>query len=109
MARFMLLYNGPATPMEEFTAEQSEEQMQAWGAWMAKVGDALVDMGTPYGARAAVRADGTKAEPTRLNGYSIVEAADVDAATALCEGHPFLADGRDVFSVEVFELVPVEM
>ena len=109
MARFMMLYNGPATPMEEFTPEQSQEQMQAWGAWMGKVGDALVDMGTPYGARSAVRADGTKTDPTQLNGYSIVEADDIEAATALCEGHPFLADGRDVFSVEVFELVPVEM
>lgn len=109
MARFMMLYNGPATPMEEFTPEQSDQQMQAWGAWMGKVGDALVDMGTPYGARAAVRADGTTGEPSRLNGYSIVEATDIETATSLCEGHPFLSDGRDVFSVEVFELVPVEM
>jgi hypothetical protein len=109
MAKYMMLYTGPATPMEEFTPEQSEQQMQAWGAWMGKVGDALLDMGSPFGERGAVRADGGAGTPGELNGYSIVEAADLDAAKALCEGHPFLSDGRDVFSVEIFELVPVEM
>ena len=108
MARYIMIYNGPATPMDEFTAEQSEQQMQAWGAWMGKVGDAMVDMGSPFGERAAVRADGSAGTPSALNGYSIVEAADLEAAKALCEGHPFLSDGRDVFSVELFELVPVE-
>ena len=34
---------------------------------------------------------------------------DLDAAKAFCDGHPFLSDGRDVFSVEIYELVPVEM
>ena len=109
MARFMMLYKGPATPMEEFTPEQSEQQMQAWGAWMGRIGGALVDGGAPFATRAAVRADGTDGAPSDLNGYTIVEAADLDAAKAFCDGHPFLSDGRDVFSVEIYELVPVEM
>ena len=109
MARFMLLYKGPATPMEDFTPEQSEQQMQAWGAWMGRIGEALADAGAPFATRAAVRADGTDGSPADLNGYTIVEAADLDAVKALCDGHPFLSDGRDVFSVEIYELVPVEM
>jgi len=107
MTKFMLLYKGPATPMAEFTPEQTEEQMQAWGAWIGKVGNALVDVGTPFGARASAKADGGSRTPLDLNGYSIVEAADTKAAEALCDGHPFLADGRDVFSIEVYELVPM--
>ena len=34
MSKFLFLYRGPATPMEDYTPEQSAEQMQAWGAWM---------------------------------------------------------------------------
>lgn len=108
MARYIMLYKGPATP-EQFTPEQSEQQTRAWGAWMEEVGDVLRDVGAPFGDRAAVRGDGSAGTPTDLNGYSIVEAPDMDAARALCEGHPFLSDGRDVFSVEIYELVPIEM
>ena len=109
MTRFMMLYRGPATPMEEMTPEQGEQQMQAWGAWMGKVGSALVDGGSPFTARAAVAGDGTETTPGDLNGYSIVEAEDLSAARALCEGHPFLSDGTARFSVEIFELAPIEM
>jgi len=109
MSKFLYLYRGPATPMEEFTTEQSAEQMQAWGAWMGRVGAALVDGGAPFGARAAVADDGSSAEPTEQNGYTIVEAEDLEAARALLEGHPFLSEGKGRFAVEIFELVPLAM
>jgi hypothetical protein len=96
MAKFMMLYRGPATPMEDFTPEQSEQSAQLWTAWMGKVGDALVDFGTPFGARSAVRADGAGTAAGDLNGYSIVEAPDLESAQALCVGHPFLSDRGDV-------------
>ena len=60
MSKFLYLYRGPATPMEDFTPEQGAEQARAWGEWMAKVGPSLADGGAPFGARAAV-SDG----PTR--------------------------------------------
>lgn len=109
MAKFILLYKGPATPMENITPEQSDQIMQAWGAWMGKVGSAMVDMGAPFAARAGVAGDGSTTGASDLNGYSIVEAADLDAAKALCDGHPFLSDGTARFTVEVYELAPIEM
>src|SRR5947208_15082893 len=45
VSKFLFLYKGPATPMEDYTPEQSAEQMQAWGAWMGKVGPAMADPG----------------------------------------------------------------
>jgi hypothetical protein len=108
MSKYLYLYRGPATPMDQFTEEQSAEQMQAWGAWMGRVGGALSDGGAPFGERAAVADDGTSPAPTDLNGYTIVEAASLDAARQLLDGHPFLAEGKGRFSVEVFELVPME-
>jgi hypothetical protein len=109
MAKFLYLYRGPATPMEDFTPEQGAEQMAAWGAWMVRVGSALVDAGSPFGARASVADDGTSPEPGDLTGYSIVEAADLAGARDLLSAHPFLSEGKGRFTIDVFELVPMQM
>jgi hypothetical protein len=107
MSKYLYLYRGPATAMQDFTAEQSAEQMKAWGEWMGRVGPALADGGSPFGARTAVSDDGTNPEPSDQNGYTIVEADSIDAARALVEGHPFLSEGKGRFSVEIFELIPM--
>lgn len=107
MSRFLYLYRGPATPPESFTAEQTAEQTRAWGDWMGRVGPALVDGGAPFGARVAVADDGSNPAPSDQNGYSIVEADSLDDACKLLDRHPFLAEGKGRFSIEVFELTPM--
>lgn len=107
MSKFLFLYAGPATPMDDFTPEQAAEQQQAWGQWMGRLGPALVDVGAPFGARSAVADDGGSPATSDLNGYSIVEADSIDAARALTQDHPFLTEGKGRFSVEVFELIPM--
>ena len=47
MAKFIYLYRGPATPMSDLTPAPGAERMAAFGAWMDKVGTALVDVGNP--------------------------------------------------------------
>ena len=83
------------------------EVMGAWKTWMEGIGDGLVDMGTPMANGRAVADDGSDATPTLLNGYTIVQAEDMDAAMTMTEGHPFLADNDGKFSIEVHELLPV--
>ena len=107
MSKYLYLYRGPATPMQDLTPEQQAEQMEAWGQWISKLGPSLSDVGTPFGARTALADDGSSPAPGDLNGYSIVEADGLDAAKALANMHPFLAEGKGRFSVEVFELVPM--
>ena len=109
MSKFLYLYRGPATPMDEFTPEQAAEQGRAWGEWMGRVGSALVDAGAPFGARSAVVDDGTDGTPTDQNGYTIVEADSIDAARELAHGHPFLGEGKGRFAIEVFQLEPMPM
>jgi len=109
MKKFILLYKGPATPMDQMTEEQTKQSMAGWQAWAQKVGSALVDMGAPMADGHAVAGDGSTASASDLNGYSVVQAEDMDAALALLDGHPFLSDKTATFSVEVFELVPIEM
>ena len=107
MSKYLYLYRGPATPMEDFTPEQGEEQMKAWTEWMGKAASAIVDQGTPLVPKASVRDDGSATKPSDQNGYTIVEAADLDAAQALLAGHPFLSEGKGRFAVEIFEIQPM--
>jgi hypothetical protein len=107
MSKYLYLYRGPATPMEDFTPEQGAEQMAAWNAWMERVGTAVVDAGSPFGARTSVTDDGTSGETADLNGYTIVEAADIAGARELLAEHPFLSEGKGRFAIDVFELVPM--
>lgn len=109
MKKFILLYKGPATPMDQMTPELGQKQKAAWQTWMDKVGDTLVDMGSPMANGQSVVDDGSVGTATDLNGYSIIQAEDMEAAVELVDGHPFLVDKTGQFSVEVFELLPVPM
>lgn len=102
MARFIYLYRGPAP---DLTPEQGAERMAAFAAWMEKVGPALVDGGSPFGASASVRDDGADATAGDLIGYSIVEADDLAAAKSFTDGLPFLSNRDGKSAVEIFELL----
>lgn len=107
MKKFIIIYNGPATPPEQMKPEDAKAVMQKWGEWMGKIGDAMLDMGQPMANGEAVVDDGSNGTALQLNGYSIIQADDMAAAKKIVEGHPFLSDKTGKFSVEVFELLPV--
>ena len=107
MAKFIYLYRGPATPISDRTPEEGAERQAAFGAWMEKAGTALLDVGSPFGASASVRDDGTEGTAGDLTGYTIVEADDLAAAKALTDGLPFLSGSDGKCAVEIFELLPM--
>ena len=107
MSKYIFLYRGPATPVEDIPPEQGAELLAAWNAWMGRIGSAVVDGGAPFGPRAAVSDDGTSTEASDQNGYTIVEAASLDAARELLVGHPFLAEGKGRFAIDIYELMPM--
>lgn len=99
MAKFMLLYLGgggaPSGPPDE-------KIMQAWMDWFGRLGDAIVDGGTPFGQRATIGGTGA----STAGGYSIISADSLDAARAHCDGHPHLMAGG---AIEILETVPIGM
>jgi hypothetical protein len=109
MTKFMLLYRGDATPPSDMTEEQGAEVMAQWTAWIDKHGSKLVDVGSPFGARAAVGGDGADQPAAALNGYTVVEAGSLDEAKGFADGHPFLNGVGADFAVDVFEITPMEM
>jgi hypothetical protein len=106
MSKFMLLYNGPATPPDMMDEAKRNKIMMDWKTWMESVGPAMLEMGSPMGNGRSVVDDGSAGQPLEISGYSIVEAANIDEAVKLVNGHPFLVDKTGKFSVEVFELFP---
>ena len=106
MAKFMYLYNGPATDMANMTEEQSRGFLKKWDLWMCKDGNALVDAGAPTAKGVAVVDDGSSKSALPVAGFSIVEAQDIEGAKRLAEGHPFLSDKTGKFSIEIFEILP---
>jgi hypothetical protein len=104
MAKFIYLYRGQAP---DLTAEQGAERMAAFAAWIDGLGAALVDAGSPFGSSASVRDDGAEGRAADLIGYSIVEAADLDAAKRLTDGLPVLAGSDGEYAVEIFELLTI--
>ena len=53
--------------------------------------------------------NGTEGIAALLNGYSIVEADNIDAAKKFADGHPFLSEGKGNFAIDIFELMSVPM
>ena len=63
----------------------------------------MVDLGAPLSKGVTVHDDGaTEASKTRYNGYSIIEAKDLDKALELIKDHPYLALGKE-YTIEVFK------
>jgi hypothetical protein len=109
MAKFIFVYKGPATDMNDMSEEQSKAVMDAWNEWIHKIGSALADVGQPMANGVSVVDDGSEGTPALLNGYSIVEAENMQGAKKLADGHPFLSEGKGNFAIDIYELLPVPM
>ena len=101
MPKYIYIYHGGGAPE---TPEEGEQVMAAWMSWYGNMGGAVGDGGNPVGASKTVThkevLDHGGANPT--SGYTVVEAADHDAACEMAKGCPILADGSG--TVEVAEL-----
>jgi len=92
MAEYLIAYLGgrkPATP------EEGAEGMKKWQAWLADLGDAVVNPGTPLSqSQFIAEGGGTMETPDLpLTGFSIVKADDMDGAMAIANECPFLLMG----------------
>ena len=102
MPQFIYAYHGGSTPESE---EAVAKEMALWEKWFAEMGDAVVIPGNPVGASKTVSAAGVEdhggANP--LSGFTVVQAADIDAAVEMARGCPLVADASG--SIEVAPIV----
>ena len=102
MAKFVLMFHGGEAP-----EEPSSEVMDRWMTWFGKLGDAVVDMGAPFGATATIASDGTPSEgsgPDPANGYTVIEAANLHDAVVMAKGCPGLSSGGSVKLYEAMQI-----
>jgi len=104
MTKYVFSYHGDS----EMPTEQAavDEIMAAWGAWFGSLGDAVVDGGNPFGASKTVASDGSvsNGNAASLSGYSVVNADDLDAATAMAKGCPILSAGGSITVSETIDM-----
>lgn len=103
MPKFVFAYHGGSTPQSE---EEGAKVMAAWGAWMEKHGKDFADPGNPVGMSKTVTAKGVENNggSNPLSGYSLVNAADMDAALKIAKGCPILESGGTIEVVEAINM-----
>ncbi|HUO48901.1 MAG TPA: hypothetical protein VMU09_08720 [Acidimicrobiales bacterium] len=103
MAKFVLAYTGGSTPE---SPEAQQQVMEAWMGWFGALGDAVVDMGNPFGGACSIGSDGAVSDGGRagLTGYSIIEATDLADAANKAKDCPVLGNGG---GIDVYEAAPV--
>lgn len=103
MSRYLVLYRSnvsAADQMQNADPEAGAEGMKAWMEWAQRAGGAIVDLGSP-----TQTVDGADPGATSfIGGYSIVQAESLEALTAIFDGHPHLAWGGTIETLELFEI-----
>ncbi len=69
------------------------DTMAAWAAWFDSMGESLSDRGNPVSESTDL---GRCGEGTRLGGYSLITADNLESAAALAKGSPALDVGGGV-------------
>ena len=102
MPTYLISYHGAGGPPS--SPEDRDQMMAAFQAWVASVGDHMIDPGAPLGPSKTVSPEGvSEAAPgSHIGGYSLIKADDLDTAVGLVKNHPFVGRGG---SLQVSEAI----
>ncbi|WPC03951.1 hypothetical protein ACSX1C_01475 [Pseudomonas sp. MBLB4123] len=104
MAKYLFVYHGGSSPQ---TPDEVSGVMRAWSDWFASMGAAVADPGNPVGLSTTVNSDGSITHNGGSNpasGYSLIEAASLDAVIEHARKCPILAAGGSIELAEVIEM-----
>ena len=103
MPKFVLAYHGGSAPS---SPEEGAKVMAAWQAWLAGMGDAVIDGGNPVGQSMTVTASGVEDNggSNPLSGYSLISAETMDEAIEHAKGCPILDDGGSVEVAQAMDM-----
>ncbi len=96
MPKFLLTFRSP----QEFT-EITGDGHAAWMQWFGENQDSVVEMGDGVGR--AVRVGDVDGDQ-RIGGYTVIQAADINAAAEIAKTSPPMAAG---YGVEIGQLLEV--
>ena len=95
MATYIFAFRTPtgSEALANLDEAARNERTQAWGAWSQSIESSILDHGNPV---AAAREVGECGDGTRIGGYTLVTAENLDAAVALAMGCPLVGHGGGV-------------
>ena len=96
MIKFVLAFHG--SPQFE-TKAAGIEHMVAWKAWMADLGDAVIDPGLPLGPSKTVTSDKSVIDnggPNPIVGITILQAKTMEKAIEMVQACPHLTAGGSI-------------
>ena len=99
MSKHMVFYNTTSamrSQMAEIPEEQAAAGMQGWMTWGERVGEHLVDMGSP------LVNDGDT--DVQVSGYSVIDADSQEQLNGFLEGHPHTAAGGTISTQKFMEM-----
>jgi hypothetical protein len=99
VSKFMVFYNTTSAmraQMAEIPAEQAAAGMQEWTTRGERVGDRLVDMGSP------LKNDGDA--DVQVSGYSIIDADSKEQLDGFLQEHPHKAAGGTISTQQFMEI-----
>lgn len=98
MKKFLILYRAPVSAEQQMamgSAEDAAKGMEAWMAWGAAAGEAIVDFGAPL-------SDPEGGAEGYVGGFSILQAESAEELNNLIAEHPH----RQVGTIQVLEFLP---
>ena len=103
MPDYIIAYHGGNKPE---SPEDGAKQMAKWKAWVAGLGDAVVNPGTPLGKSRIVSSGGVSDDggSNPMTGFSVVKADSMDAALEIAKGCPYLDIGGTIEVAEVMQM-----
>ena len=96
MAKYLFVYHGGTQPSSK---DELATTMDKWGAWFGSMGTALIDGGNPVTGHHTVDSGDRVTKDGGANpagGYSLVEAASIEEATAIAKRLPHVEYGGSV-------------
>ena len=100
MPQYVIVYLGGNPPS---SPEEAKQQFASYMEWLASLGDAAISPANPLKNTSTLSSDGAVSTGSSIgmSGYTIIEAASMEAALAIAKACPFLEIGG---SLEVSEL-----
>jgi hypothetical protein len=109
MKKFVMVYKVSASAgeaMKNADPEEKKKGMEKWMEWQKKMGDSLVEMGTPLGKGEIVTSSGSSEASKEIVGYSVLQAESMEDAKKLVAENPHVSMAEG-FSIEVYEAMPM--
>jgi hypothetical protein len=103
MAKYLFVYYGGKM---ETDPKKQAKSMEVWMKWFGSLGKAVVDAGAPAMPGKMVSGSGVRnpAAPRAVTGYTLIQAANMDAAVKIAKSSPQItSEGQ----IGVYELAPM--